>query len=76
MYTTQEFAQKIKMKYPQYQGIEDTELVNKIVSKYPQYKSQVNMEEPGFFKSLTNTAMEFGSEVYGGVKSAVKDIYA
>jgi len=42
--TTQEFAQKIKTKYPQYQNIDDNELVQKITTKYPQYKSQVDTQ--------------------------------
>lgn len=39
---TQEFAQTIKAKYPQYKGVDDATLVSKIVEKYPIYKSQVS----------------------------------
>jgi hypothetical protein len=37
-----EFAAKIKIKYPQYKNIEDTDLVTKITNKYPQYKDLVD----------------------------------
>lgn len=38
----QDFAQKIKNKYPQYKDVDDIELARKIVQKYPQYSSQVD----------------------------------
>lgn len=38
---TQEFAQKIKSKYPQYADMDNNDLVNKIITKYPQYKTQI-----------------------------------
>lgn len=41
--TPQEFAQKIKSKYPQYQNIDDVELSRRIIKKYPQYAPQVEM---------------------------------
>lgn len=40
--TTQELAQKIKQKYPQYKNVDDTQLVNKIVEKYPVYKTHLD----------------------------------
>lgn len=40
--TTQEFAQKIKQKYPEYKNVDDTQLVNKIVEKYPVYKTHLD----------------------------------
>ena len=41
-YSTQEFAQIIKQKYPQYANVEDSALVSKILEKYPQYSSSVD----------------------------------
>lgn len=41
--TPQEFAGKIKAKYPQYASMDDAELTQRMVSKYPQYASQVQM---------------------------------
>ena len=41
--STAEFAAKIKAKYPQYQNVDDSTLVDKITTKYPQYKSQVSI---------------------------------
>lgn len=52
----QQFAQKIKAKYPQYKNIDDVELSRKIIEKYPAYASQVKFDEPikkpGFFQSI------------------------
>jgi transcriptional regulator with XRE-family HTH domain len=42
-YSTQEFAQIIKQKYPQYANVEDNALVSKILEKYPQYSSSVDL---------------------------------
>ena len=38
-----EFAEKIKAKYPQYKDMDNLELTNKIIAKYPSYKDQVNI---------------------------------
>ena len=40
--TTQEFAQKIKQKFPEYKNVNDNELVSKILQKYPVYKSKLS----------------------------------
>tara|TARA_Y100001956_G_C4127266_1_gene190918 strand:+ start:1830 stop:3542 length:1713 start_codon:yes stop_codon:yes gene_type:complete len=46
MLSIQEFASKIKTKYPQYADIEDSELVAKVLKKYPVYNDLVNIAEP------------------------------
>ena len=38
-----EFAAKIKSKYPEYKDVADDVLVDKIIAKYPQYKTQVDI---------------------------------
>jgi hypothetical protein len=43
--TPQEFAQKIKAKYPTYQNVDDLELTQKVIAKYPVYASQVKIPE-------------------------------
>lgn len=43
-YTVQQFAAKIKAKYPMYKDLEDSVLVDKIVAKYPEYKSKINFD--------------------------------
>lgn len=43
--TPEEFAQKIKAKYPEYQSVNDMELTQKVITKYPVYASQVKMPE-------------------------------
>jgi len=42
--TPQEFAQKVKAKYPQYANVDDLTLAKKMVEKYPQYSNQVNFD--------------------------------
>lgn len=42
--TIQQFAQKIKEKYPQYKDINDSILVDKIVNKHPEYKERINYQ--------------------------------
>ena len=41
-----EFAQKIKAKYPEYADMDNLELTQKIIAKYPEYKEQVVFEQP------------------------------
>ena len=41
-----EFSEKIKAKYPQYQNLDNKELAEKMIAKYPQYKEQVTFETP------------------------------
>lgn len=43
--TPQEFAQKIKSKYPQYKDIDDVTLTKKMIEKYPEYASQVSLKK-------------------------------
>lgn len=40
--TIEQFAQRIKTKYPDYKSIPDTELVNRIVDKHPEYRDKVD----------------------------------
>lgn len=42
--SVQEFAQKIKTKYPQYEDIDDQDLVDKMISKYPTYIDMVEYD--------------------------------
>lgn len=39
-----EFAQKIKTKYPEYKDIDNKELAQKVIAKYPQYENQVTFD--------------------------------
>jgi hypothetical protein len=40
-FTPQEFAAKVKAKYPVYASIPDDQLVEKVTAKYPQYKASI-----------------------------------
>jgi len=41
-----DFAAKIKAKYPDYKNVDNSELVKKIVAKYPEYGSHVDLNPP------------------------------
>lgn len=43
-YSMQEFAARIKAKYPSYASIHDDDLVAQVVSKHPEYKNQVVLD--------------------------------
>lgn len=46
MATRSEFAASIKAKYPQYQGVDDSTLVERMLEKYPQYRDRVTDDPP------------------------------
>jgi len=62
----EQFAQKIKEKYPQYQNVNDTELANLVVKKYPQYKSQLAQPEPVPEKGFLEKAGDVADTLFGG----------
>lgn len=43
--TIEQFAQKVKAKYPQYKDVNDSVLVEKIIAKHPEYKERVNTDQ-------------------------------
>src|SRR3990167_10057191 len=56
-----EFSKRIKAKHPEYQDIDDDELVSKIVQKYPEYKSQLEIpskKEPSLASRATRLVAE------------------
>lgn len=65
--TQQEFAQKIKAKYPQYQDMPDAELASKMLAKFPQYNESVDSAEPSFSER---------HPVISGIGSALKEVVA
>ena len=40
-----EFAKKIKAKYPEYNDVDNYTLASKMVEKYPEYKGQVDLKK-------------------------------
>ena len=44
--TLQQFGQKIKAKYPEYNSFSDEDIANKVIAKYPQYKDQITSTPP------------------------------
>jgi len=63
--TTQELAQRIKQKYPQYQDVDDATLAEKVIAKYPVYKDQIDdrsgLRKVGDF--FTSSTQKFGDTI-------------
>lgn len=66
--TPQEFAKKIKSKYPQYKDIDDVTLTNKMIEKYPEYASQVSLKKK-------ESSQPTSQESLWGSNSQPKDLY-
>jgi hypothetical protein len=80
--TPQEFSQKIKSKYPSYEGVDDIELTKKIIQKYPEYKNQVNFDtsisgiDTTTEQDAGNGILQTAGDVTKGVgKSALSTLY-
>lgn len=56
--TPQQFAQKVKAKYPQYKDVDDVTLAKKMVEKYPEYAGQVNFNNVKKKESSEPTSQE------------------
>lgn len=65
-----EFAQKIKTKYPQYADMDDLELTQKMIAKYPEYKEQVVFEKPKN-KSVNLTPSGLINSISGNLAAGV-----
>lgn len=44
--TVDDFAAKIKSKYPEYEGVDNLKLAKAIIDKYPEYKDVVTFDTP------------------------------
>jgi hypothetical protein len=49
----QEFATKVKSKYPEYKDIDDVTLAQRVIEKYPEYADRVSMDEGGLSQQPT-----------------------
>ena len=71
--TPQQFAAKIKAKYPEYADVDDVTLSRKIVEKYPEYADRVQLD-PSLKRVgaglLAETAVGEGSKVAGALAGA------
>jgi len=83
--TVEEFARRVKEKYPQYKDVDDLELTKRIINKYPQYKNTVSFETPAVKKkdaaipsaplggaSPSQKSKEFLKEVFFGAEDGVE----
>ena len=46
-YTEEQLALRIKEKYPQYQGVDNSELISKVLDKYPEYRESLAADADG-----------------------------
>ena len=71
----EEFAQQIKLKYPQYASINDTELADAVVNKYPIYRTQI--DEKSAFRKIadffTSSSQKFGSTLGTAISTVDKE---
>lgn len=78
MLSPQEFSQKIKAKYPEYQDMDDNELAKKIVTKYPEYDGQVDFGKTPDQQLAKAKARVFGdksdSSLGGRIVNTVKGV--
>ena len=65
MQTVDEFAQKIKIKYPEYSEMDNRELSQKIIDKHPEYSNQVSFDFTEEQKKypVKNPTPEFKAEI-------------
>src|SRR3990167_6670323 len=73
--TLEQFAAKVKQKYPQYQNVQDIELVGKILAKYPQYRERITFEPPGPPAYAGLTPGHILGEAWGEAKDLVSGLY-
>lgn len=71
--TSQEFARKLKQKYPEYKDVDDTELVSRVLKKYPQYQETV--QETGPSPSFVDP-LQIGPTILRNITTPLKGIGA
>lgn len=69
-----EFAEKIKVKYPQYKDIDNQELANKMIAKYPEYKEQVTFEIANEKSGIDLTPSGISKTIAAGIVSPIEAI--
>lgn len=82
LYTTDEFAEKIKAKYPQYGDLDNATLTEKIITKHPVYKNQLKdyyrsgvAETQGGSKvDITSNLSESWKRLKEGITSPVESL--
>jgi hypothetical protein len=74
--SVEEFAAKIKAKYPDYADMADDELAKRIVDKYPDYASQVSLEpaKPSLAQRVTTAVKQAARFEPPGLPEAFVDI--
>lgn len=59
--TSDQFAQQIKSKYPQYSSIDNATLTKQMVAKYPQYANRIATSQPSSPSTDQSPAVDHGS---------------
>jgi hypothetical protein len=64
------FAEKVKLKYPDYQGIDNKTLAERMIAKYPDYKSQVEFGQTSGQRLAEMPAPTFKEKAYQAIEGA------
>lgn len=69
-----EFAEKIKVKYPEYKDMDNKDLAQRIVAKYPEYESQVTFDVANKGIDITPSGLVKKAVSYpaAGLRSLIK----
>lgn len=69
-----EFAEKIKVKYPEYKDMDNKDLAQRIIAKYPEYESQVTFESANKGIDITPSGLVKKAVSYpaAGLRSLIK----
>jgi hypothetical protein len=73
-YTPQEFAARIKTKYPAYASIPDDQLVEKVTAKYPQYKAQIKQQAGTPIDTKAQGTISAQPSTYEKIKAGAKSV--
>lgn len=65
--TPEQLGQKIKSKYPQYQGLSDFEVGTNILKKYPQYGEVVSARTPQQVEKATKSGLQKTADVFDAI---------
>lgn len=73
--TPDQFAEKIKAKYPEYKDLDNADLTRRVLNKYPQYESQVRMPETkslGMFTGTEERLADVGQSTAETIKANIE----
>jgi hypothetical protein len=73
MLTTDQFAESVKAKYPEYKNVDNATLAQKMIAKYPQYAEKVATTPPPTLPQQAATAVtNYGKGILDNVKAGAQ----